>query len=97
MARDGVFFRGLAAVHPRFHTPARSLWVQSLWGVVLSLSGSYEEIYTYVIFASLLFHIATGGAVFVLRRKRPQMERPTRSSATPGFRLSSSWPRSCWW
>ncbi len=75
MARDGVFFRGLAAVHPRYHTPARSLWAQSLWAVVLALSGTYEQLYTYVIFAGLLFHVATAGAVIVLRRRRPDAER----------------------
>jgi APA family basic amino acid/polyamine antiporter len=83
MARDGVFFSGLAKVHPRFHTPGRSLWAQSLWGVVLALSGTYEQIYTYVIFAMLLFHTATAGAVIVLRRKRPDAERPYRVFGYP--------------
>ena len=83
MARDGVFFRGLAAVHPRYHTPGRSLWAQSLWGVVLALSGTYEQIYTYVIFAMLLFHVATAGAVIVLRRRRPETERPYRVFGYP--------------
>ena len=76
MARDGVFFRGLAAVHPRYHTPGRSLWAQSLWAVLLTLSGTYEQLYTYVIFAGLLFHVGCAGAVIVLRRKRPDVERP---------------------
>lgn len=78
MARDGVFFRALARVHPRYRTPGRSLWAQSLWAVVLAASGTYEQIYTYVVFAAVLFHAATGGAVFVLRRKRPDAERPYR-------------------
>jgi APA family basic amino acid/polyamine antiporter len=76
MARDGVFFRGLATVHPRYHTPGRSLWAQSLWAVLLTLSGTYEQLYTYVIFAGLLFHVGCAGAVIVLRRKRPDVERP---------------------
>jgi APA family basic amino acid/polyamine antiporter len=76
MSRDGVFFRSLGAVDPKYHTPARSLWAQSLWAVVLTLSGTYEQIYTYVIFGGLLFHAGTAGAVFVLRRKRPNVERP---------------------
>jgi APA family basic amino acid/polyamine antiporter len=70
MARDGVFFRGLATVHARFHTPGRSLWAQSLWGIVLALSGTYEQLYTYVVFAMLLFHTMTAGAVLLLRRRR---------------------------
>jgi APA family basic amino acid/polyamine antiporter len=76
MARDGVFFRSLAAVHPRHHTPGRSLWAQSFLAVVLTLSGTYEQLYTYVVFAGLLFHVATAGAVVVLRVRRPEMERP---------------------
>lgn len=83
MARDGVFFRTLAKVHPRFHTPGRSLWAQSLWGVLLALSGTYEQLYTYVIFAGLLFHVATAGAVIVLRRKQPDVERPYRVFGYP--------------
>jgi APA family basic amino acid/polyamine antiporter len=83
MARDGVFFRALGTVHPRHHTPDRSLWAQSLWAVLLTLSGTYEQIYTYVIFAALLFHVATAAAVIVLRRRRPELERPYRVFAYP--------------
>jgi APA family basic amino acid/polyamine antiporter len=78
MARDGLFFRSLAAVHPRFRTPARSLWAQSAWAIVLTASGTYEQLYTYVVFAAVLFHVATGAAVFTLRRKRPDAPRPYR-------------------
>ena len=76
MSRDGVFFRSLGTVDPKFHTPARSLWAQSLWAVVLTLSGTYEQIYTYVIFGGLLFHVGTAGAVIVLRRRLPNLKRP---------------------
>jgi APA family basic amino acid/polyamine antiporter len=78
MSRDGVFFRSLGKVDPRYHTPVWSLWAQSLWAVVLTLSGTYEQIYTYVIFGGLLFHAGTAGAVIVLRRKLPDLERPYR-------------------
>jgi APA family basic amino acid/polyamine antiporter len=78
MARDGLFFRSLATVHPRFRTPARSLWAQSAWAIVLTASGTYEQLYTYVVFAAVLFHVATGAAVFTLRRKRPDAPRPYR-------------------
>jgi APA family basic amino acid/polyamine antiporter len=83
MARDGVFFRSLGSVHPRFRTPGRSLWAQSLWGAALALSGTYEQLYTYVVFAGLLFHVATAGAVIVLRRKRPEAKRPYRVFGYP--------------
>ncbi len=78
MARDGLFFRSLGAVHPRYHTPGRSLWAQSLWAMALTLSGTYEQLYTYVVFAAILFHAATTGAVFVLRHKRPDAPRAYR-------------------
>ena len=59
------------------------MWAQSLWGVVLVLSGTYEQIYTYVVFAALLFHVACAGAVIVLRRRRPEIERPYRVFGYP--------------
>ena len=83
MARDGVFFRSLAAVHPRFRTPGRSLWAQSAWALVLAVSGTYEQLYTYVVFAAVLFHVATGAAVFVLRRTQPEAPRPYRAWGYP--------------
>jgi APA family basic amino acid/polyamine antiporter len=78
MAADGVFFRSLAVIHPRYRTPLRSLWAQSTWAMVLTVSGTYEQLFTYVVFAALLFHVATGAAVFVLRRTRPDAPRPYR-------------------
>lgn len=78
MAQDGLFFRAVGRIHPRWRTPVVSLWVQSAWAVVLTLSGSYEALYTYAIFASLLIMLATGAAIFVLRRRRPDLPRPYR-------------------
>ena len=78
MAADGVFFRSLASVDPRWRVPLRSLWAQSLWACVLAASGSYAQLYTYVIFASVVLHAATAAAVFVLRRTRPELPRPYR-------------------
>jgi APA family basic amino acid/polyamine antiporter len=78
MAQDGVFFPSLARIHPRFHTPGACIVAQGAWSVLLTFSGTYEQLYTYVTFASLLFHTATGVAVFVLRRTQPQTVRPYR-------------------
>jgi APA family basic amino acid/polyamine antiporter len=78
MAQDGLFFRGLAEVDPRHRTPARCLIWQGMWSVLLTLSGKYDQLYTYVIFIATLMHVATGLAVFVLRRKRPDAPRPYR-------------------
>jgi len=78
MARDGLFFRSLAQIHPRWRTPAFSLWAQAAWAVLLTLTGTYSQLYTYVVFAATLFHVATGAAVVVLRRRRPDLDRPYR-------------------
>lgn len=78
MAQDGLFFRGLGRIHPRYHTPAVSLVAQGVWSVALTLTGTYSQLYTYVIFAATAFHVATGTAVFVLRRTRPDAPRPYR-------------------
>jgi len=83
MAGDGLFFRQVAKVHPTRFTPVWSLVVQCLWGCALTLSGTYSELLDYVIFAVLLFYILTIGGIFVLRRKRPDMERPYRAWGYP--------------
>jgi APA family basic amino acid/polyamine antiporter len=87
MAQDGLFFRSVGRVHPRWRTPVVSLWVQSGWACLLTLSGSYETLDPYAIFASLLIMLATGAAVFVLRRKRPELPRPYRVWGYPWMPL----------
>jgi len=82
MARDGVFFSRLAGVHPRHHTPAASILLLSAWSALLVLSGRYEELFTYVIFASWILYGMATAAVVVLRSKRPDLARPYR---TPGY------------
>jgi APA family basic amino acid/polyamine antiporter len=83
MARDGVFFKSLGVVHPKWRTPAACILAQGVWTVVLTVSGTYEALYTYVIVVLFLFHAATGLAVFVLRAKRPEWPRPYRVSGYP--------------
>jgi APA family basic amino acid/polyamine antiporter len=78
MAQDGLFFRPLAEVDPRFRVPVKSLWAQTLWSLVLVVSGTYQQLYTYVVFASIVFHAGTAAAVFVLRRRHPELPRPYR-------------------
>jgi APA family basic amino acid/polyamine antiporter len=78
MAQDGVFFPALARIHPRYLTPSASILAQGLWAAALTFSGSYEQLYTYVTFIVVLFHAATGAAVIVLRRTRPDAPRPYR-------------------
>lgn len=83
MAQDGVFLPSLAKIHPRYKTPAACILAQGVWAVLLTFSGSYEQLYTYVVFAVVLFHTLTGAAVFVLRKKRPEAERPYRTWGYP--------------
>jgi len=83
MALDGLFFRPVAQLHPQRHTPVVSLGVQCAWACLLTLSGTYSDLLDYVIFAVLLFYILTIAGVFVLRRTRPEMERPYRAWGYP--------------
>lgn len=82
-ARDGLFFRAVARVHPQYHTPGVSILALSAWSALLVLSGRYEQLYTYVIFASWILYGMTTAAVIVLRKKRPDMPRPYRTLGYP--------------
>jgi basic amino acid/polyamine antiporter, APA family len=83
MARDGLFFGAAAAVHPRYRTPHVAILGVTGWSSVLALSGTYEQLFTYVMFASILFSVAGGLAVFVLRVRRPEWPRPYRAVGYP--------------
>jgi APA family basic amino acid/polyamine antiporter len=83
MALDGLFFRKVAALHPRTHAPVFSLVLQGVWTALLTLSGSYNDLLDYVIFAVLLFYILTIAGIFRLRRTRPDAERPYRALGYP--------------
>jgi len=83
MAQDGLFFRSLAGVHPRFQVPVGCLLAQGGWAIAQTFSGTYEQLYTYVVFALFVFHAATGAAVIVLRRTRPDAPRPYRTWGYP--------------
>ena len=76
MAKDGVFFEKFSRVHEKYHSPSVAIIWQGIWASVLCLSGTYEELYTYVVFTTLLFFIAQAIAIFVLRIKKPDLERP---------------------
>lgn len=83
MAKDGLFFRWCAAVHPKFHTPHLALVLQAAWSVVLVLLGRYEQLFTYVIFVAWIFYALTAFGVIVLRRKLPGLPRPYRVFGYP--------------
>lgn len=83
MASDGRFFPSAAAVHPVYRTPHVALLVTSGWSVLLTLTGGYEALFTYVTFASVLFGTLGGLAIFVLRIRRPDVPRPYRALGYP--------------
>ncbi len=76
MARTRLFFHSLGKVHPKFATPHISLVVQGVWSAVLVLSGSFDTISDYVIFAAWLFYMLGAFGVIVLRKKMPDRPRP---------------------
>jgi len=83
MSRDGLFFKGVGKLHPRFHTPVAGLIVQACWATLLCLSGSYSQLLDYIIFAVLVFYILTILGLFVLRFKQPHAARPYKALGYP--------------
>jgi len=83
MAKDGLFFKSVAKLHPTYKTPAVSLMVQMVWTCILCVSGSYGQLLDYIIFAVLVFYILTIFGLFVLRRTRADAERPYRAIGYP--------------
>jgi APA family basic amino acid/polyamine antiporter len=83
MARDGRFFSAVGRVNAAYHTPGVSILALSAWSALLVLSGRYEQLFTYVIFASWILYGMTTAAVIVLRRKRPDLPRPYKTLAYP--------------
>jgi len=83
MASDGVFFKSLARVHPKFETPALAIVVSSIWSVILAASGTFEQLFTYVIFIGWIFYGLAAASIFVYRKREPDAERPYRVPAYP--------------
>jgi APA family basic amino acid/polyamine antiporter len=83
MARDGHFFRAMGRLGRRSRVPIAALWGQAAWSAALCLSGTYQSLYEYMLFALLLFFAATGLAVLVLRRRAPGLARPYRTWGYP--------------
>ena len=84
MARDGLFFKGLAKVHPRFRTPVNAILLQSGWAIVLLLYwGTFADVITYVVFTDWIFFFLTAMAIFVLRVKKKNEPRPYKTWGYP--------------
>lgn len=82
MARDGVFFRKLAEVHPRYGTPAFAIVAGSTWAALLAASGTFEQLLTYVVFSGWIFYGLGAMSIFAFRRREPHAHRPFR---VPGY------------
>jgi len=83
MARDGLFFRKAAVVHPKYRTPGNSIILLCVWSCVVVLSGWFDDLYNFVIFGSWILYLLTTVSVFVLRKKRPDLVRPYRVIGYP--------------
>ena len=69
MARDGLIFRWMADVHPRYRTPHRAIGLQAIWASALVWSGTYRQLFTRVIFTEWIFFALMAGGIFLLRRR----------------------------
>jgi APA family basic amino acid/polyamine antiporter len=83
MAKDGLFFRKMASIHPKYHTPYVSILVVGTWSILLSLSGTFEQLLRYAVFGNWIFMGLAAAAVFILRRKRPDLPRPYKAWGYP--------------
>ena len=83
MARDKLFFNQAAQIHSRFKSPANALIIQCVWACILTFTGTFNQLITYIIFTSWIFYGMSAGAVIILRKKRPDMDRPYKTPAYP--------------
>ena len=83
MAHEGLFFKWLAKIHPKYETPIASLSIQAVLACALILSGTYDQLITYVVFASFLFYGMSAGAVMILRKRSPDVSRAYRTWGYP--------------
>jgi basic amino acid/polyamine antiporter, APA family len=82
MAGDGLFFRRMAEVHPRFRTPAFAILTAGIWSAILAFLGNFQQLFTYVIFTGWIFYGLAGASIFVYRRRMPGAKLPYR---VPGY------------
>jgi APA family basic amino acid/polyamine antiporter len=83
MAQDGLFFKRAAEIHPRYRTPAKAIVYQAVWASILTLSGTFEQLITFVVVVNLILWIAGAAAVFALRKNRPELPKPYKTWGYP--------------
>jgi APA family basic amino acid/polyamine antiporter len=87
MGKDGVFFPGLARLHPSFGTPILAILLQAGWGILLAFTGTYGELVDSVVFGDWIFFGLTVAAIFIFRRRIPLASREPAAFRTPGYPL----------
>ena len=99
MADDGLFFRAISWLHPRTHVPVVAIVAQSVWTVVIAISGRYEQILNYVISMDFLFFGLTATTLFVFRRRAAISEtNGSHGPRLPGHPLTTiMFVAICWW
>jgi APA family basic amino acid/polyamine antiporter len=83
MAKDKLFFNRVGRLHPRFRTPSFAILIQAIWACILGLTGTFEQLFTYAMFIGVLFWVIAAGAVFTLRKKYPDLQRPYKTWGYP--------------
>jgi amino acid transporter len=83
MAREGLFFRRVAQVSPKYHVPTVSIILNGAWAAFLTAIGSFERLFSYVIFVAWIFYALGAIAVIVLRRTQPEIPRPYKTWGYP--------------
>ena len=84
MAEDGLFFKGLSRIHPKYITPVNAIILQGLWAIIILLMwGSFEAVITYVVFIDWIFFLLTAGIVILFRYTRKELYRPYRTPLYP--------------
>lgn len=83
MAKEDRFFKVADQVHPKYNTPSNAIFIQCIWAIILTFTGSFNQLITYIIFVSWIFYGMSAGAVIILRNKKPDLERPYKTPFYP--------------
>lgn len=83
MAKDKLFFKKAGEVHPRFLTPGFAIVIQGIWACIYTLIGSFEQLFTFAMFVTIIFWIVATASVFTLRKKFPELPRPYKTWGYP--------------
>ena len=83
MAKNKLFFKQAASIHPKYKSPSNALIIQCVWACILTFTGTFNQLITYIIFASWIFYGMSAGAVIILRIKNPELNRPYKTPLYP--------------